>query len=1239
MEPDENPSSARASATTVSTPGSTGTHWTGPNDYLLAQAMRVNFVTAKRIRFEKNAENLAVQLQRFVHHEGSRPPNRKILFHLRLLTFYPPVVDIVPELLLLIESENVHVCRLAHYHLRQAAPHLSNGELHRDIYEALEREIVRPSPARRTAATKTLTKVLRHVDVARGTEFVANVFNTIGGARVEDPNKTVSRRVAGMNIPGTNVSKNRSNGILPSSKPVNATTVEEADKRDKRAIVEVDDGAGGVMSSFAEKVPVLKSKRGKVLVGHAVFAGLRRINRIAKDHARVDAYFFDSGFLSVNPSTVRHCIALLEIRSIVSPGPVSRYLVQRLPHKNPPQNKRLHLQDLGARVYFARLLGALAEDPDLTVFVHENAAPQVHYKTGPTLQEALGEPTLKQKATGLFKFLFHKDRATEIKGAVVNTKNAVVGQGRPPRLRRNDPLGVEFAEALVNLLKNASNRVLIEALRGLANRKWTTWFEAPVPQGALYNSPELDATSGVVGPDDSLDEEDDVDDIEKASDDPDELGAYDDDIGDEHEASNAPKRKSEAAQQEPDKDLGELAAEKQTWFSRLKSDRKQRRAERIDVETPFYLRKLGHGVVPALEVVLRRIYAAMLHDEPIRRFAAADATVALARAKIYGHVEEDHIQLRRAQNAYSGFAGSSTLSASREVAVGGQSGGTVALSGTAFDDEKHPLNSLVRPLTEIMAEDPNQYVRGRAAVALAFVLGAGAGRNKAASSASFQQQNTDDDDLDKNALMVRYFGAFVRNPDAGRGVGLRLVSDLVDYLVYEVLDAAPDLAPSAVQLVELWATRHPTIGVCGRLGAIWEKVLSMGLGAVVGTSIFRAVQSAPELERVASAAAAFLRRRTLDLAVLTVGASQLAGLAVPEPLPRAIGVEMEKYFSLLWHCALLGPSAECRVHAVEALAAAAVLAGDPFRVCVYERLVELVRVRGLGLKAAADAALGCLDMLYSARERFSEARAANNVPRDGSCVAKKWLTIVWQLAAEAASAAQILLGAPPPPGWQPLGPGGSADLANAERVLGSVSDRRKPKADASDSAPIVNAAPVDISLLRIEDSGDWQKQRVQTSKPLALGYTAHGFNDAICDEEAEESRPGRWRDNRYDEDDRYDSGSGPSRARYRERSRSYSRSRSRSRSRSDVEVAVHEDVESKRLRDEQIARDHELAMEMHNSETARRDTMPGSETLRAAAANAPVVAGRLLQGLQKGIRTGSKAASKAVKNMQDGNKR
>jgi len=221
--------------------------------------------------------------------------------HLRLLTFYPPVEDIIPELITLLESENVHVCRLAHYHLRAAAHLLGSGEHQRDVFETLEREIIRPSPARRAAATKTLAKVVRVLDVPRSVEFVTNVFNTIGGARVEDPNKAVQRRIVGVGIPGTDLSKKVPktkkfagvHALLTAQKVVDATTTEEAQNRDKHKSRDgEDDGAGGTIGTFAEAAVDVKSKRGKVLVGHAVFAALRRINRVSNTAAKIEAFFF-----------------------------------------------------------------------------------------------------------------------------------------------------------------------------------------------------------------------------------------------------------------------------------------------------------------------------------------------------------------------------------------------------------------------------------------------------------------------------------------------------------------------------------------------------------------------------------------------------------------------------------------------------------------------------------------------------------------------------------------------------------------------------------------------------------------------------------------------------------------------------------------------------------------------------------------------------------------------------------
>lgn len=1065
-------------------PGNTGTHWTGPNEYLLAQLTRANYITARRHPFAATSDAFCAALQRLVHYEGNRPPNRKILLHLRLLTYYPPNPSILSELFTLLESENVHVCRLAHYHVRQNAP-IRDPQLYRDLVEALEREVLRPSPARRAAATKTLAKVFLSSDVSRASDFVMDVFNCIGGARVKAPDQPAPRKIAGIEVPGTDKNKKKNDKRakgqsgtsflsknVVASESYDATPGQREQEEKERRRQEIDDGTGGVMQSVRGNAEFIKSKFGKMLVGHTVFAAMRRINRVATHKAKVESYLFDSGFMSIVPSTVRHCIALLELRSTVSPGPVSRFLAPRLPHKNPPASKRLHLEELGARVYFARLLSALAEDPNLSAFIPDEAPKQAkrdaNSNNPTTIKTALAASTYKEKASNLFKFLFNKERVSQVVGAVKSTTSTAISGTRAPRLKRDDPLGVEFAEALVNLLKNASNRVLIEALRGLSRRRWTTWFEAPIPQGALYNSPELQDAEAYGGTADAwgLNEDGDDDDDE---DNENELGAYEDDVvGDDPEGSKGSLR---SAAEVPDPALDDLniAGEKETWFSRLKLQRKERRDARINEHTPFYLRKVGQGMVPALEVILRRISGALLHDEPVRRFSATDAIIVLARAKIYGHTSEDHQRLRKAQSSVqSAIQGSS----SRALVTVQSAGPLITAGGSAFSEEKHPFQALVRPLAELVEEDPNQFVRGRAAVALLFVLTSGAGRDVAYDSdvSVSEEALARNSKLQKVPLLLRYFRSFVTHETAGSGIGLRLLSEVIDYLVYEVLDVAPELAPSAVEMAELWAMTHPTVGVCGRLGALWEKVLSLGQGDVVGRSIFRAVACKPREERVASAAIIFLRRRTLDLAIITVGSSQVPGIALPEPLPRAVGVEMERYFSLLWHAALLGPSAECRTFAVEALGGAAALAGEPFRCCAYERLVELVRMRGFGLKIPAEQVLNSLDVLYFSRERFSEARAKNRIARDGSNKSKKWLELVWRLAAESASAAQILLGVPPPTGWQPLGPSAATDLANAEGRFGDVRDRQD-NMKLKDTSVALSSAPDEAPLLAIEPDG------------------------------------------------------------------------------------------------------------------------------------------------------------------------
>lgn len=1154
-------------------PGDTGTHWTRPNKYLLEAARRANVVISRRHPLEENGESLAVALQRYVHFEGNRPPVRQILLHLRLLALYPPIPDVLPDLVLLLEFESVHICRLAHYHVRAAAPIVDAG-LYRELMDALTREVGRASPARRAAATKTMAKVFVPKDVDRAIDFVTDVFNRIGGARVIEPTASVQRRkVAGVVIPGTDVSgkegvdeKNKATAKTKKDKNSSESSGIGARLKARPAVlgggsalrsgVEVapdvddgvlvaggsgssnpnlsaymdDDGAGGAMSPNSRAMAgYIKTRFGKMLVGHAVLAALRRINRVASEKCTVEAFFFDSGLMSIVPSTVRHTVALLEIRSVQSPVQVSKYIAPRLPHRNPPANKKLVLEDLGAKIYFARMLGALAEDPNLIAHIPDTAPQQARNandrrrgrsagpKTGlgsssaaEARAQALAGENVKEKAGSLFKFLFHRDRVSEISSSVKSSSSAIVaataGSRSSAPQKVEDPRGVEFAEALVNLLKNASNRVLLEALRGLSHRRWTTWFEAPIPQSSLYNSPELVDPNAVEGNEGRWGIEDDLDDDDGDEED-DRDGAFEDDIADEAEAEAAANAAAAAsgsggvaaaasgklAKEALDPDLvdTDTGGEKKTWLSGTKLKRKERRDARFDSKTPFYLRRVGAGMVPALEVILRRVFHAMLHDESIRRFAAVDAVIVLARAKLYGHSLTDQQRLQKAKQA---TAQPRNVFISRAV----PSSSTALIvqdSGTDSGDD-HPFEPLVATLKELMDEDPNRYVRGRAAIALAFVLASGAGRKHLEVQSG--SRDVDEDDTITSAIMVRYFRSFVVREGAGRGTGLRLVSELIDYLVYELLDLAPELSPSAVELAELWAVTHPTIGVCGRLGALWEKVLSLGAGQVVGASIFRAMAVQPHAERVASAAAAFLRRRTLDLAVLTVGTTHLAGSGVPEPLPRAISMEMEKYFSLLWHSALLGPSAECRTLSIEALGGAAALAGDPLRVSTYERLVELVRVRGLGLKIAAENVMDALDVLYFCRERFSEARYENQIARDGSNRSTAWLQIVWRLSAESSSAAQVLLGAPPPTGWQPLGPGGAADVSNAEAKFGDVRDRQAAE-KLKDASVARQAAPSETPVLAIEDlavpadSTDGSSGAKVGSASSVFAYAPKGF--------------------------------------------------------------------------------------------------------------------------------------------------
>lgn len=1033
-------------------PGNTGTHTPAANTYLLSQLKRANYITTRLDLFTETPDLHATDLQRLVHFEGKTPPNRKILFRLRLLTYYPPVSNILPELITLLEYKNVHVCRLAHYHIRQLVP-IRDPALYRQLADALERELYSVSPARRACAAKTFAKVFHPSEVSSAGEVLTNAFNLIGGARVQPPIVQINETSKQVKEKPHERVVDRAKAVFAQQKIVrgvvydpntgnpNTTAGSSSQKKSSaKKSSRNDDGAGGTIHATPTESRYVRSRAGKLVVVHATIAGLRRVNRRATGSARVDSYIFDSGLASVAQGAVRHTIALLEWRCSVAPTSVARFLHNRLPHRNPPESLSLKLEDLGAKIYFARILSALAEDPNLSAHIPDEAPKQAKRENDAnkmTLQKALEGDNYRVKVTNLFKFIFNRDRINDMSVAVDKKATALVKtSGKGLRLPRDDPMGVDFAEALINLVKNTSIRVLVEALRGLSRRRWTTWFETPVPASALHNAPELQHGNGQGADDDLWGDDGDATEGQDEDDDGEELGAYENDLLGEGDEKSSQDGKHEARQSETELAVKE---QKETWFTRLSARREERRTARIGSETPYYLKKLENGMVPALEVVLRRVNAELLEDEPIRRFAAVDAIIVLSRARIYGHTASDHNLLRSAQaNAQQIRLGSSSKLITTEMLAGGQQA-----TGHDFQEAHHPFQALIRPLTEIVDEDPNPYVRGRAAIALLFVVTSGAGRVETdpQSIGSYDETVERFPERSSSPTLLRYFRNYVSRPWMGSGIGLWLMSDLVDYLTYEVLDVAPDLSPSAIVMVEEWAVHHPTVGVCGRLGAVWEKTLSLGFGAAVGESLLRAIAMGPRQERIAAAATIFLRRRTLDVAILSVGSSAVPGTVVPEPLPRTVGVEMEKYFSALWHTALLGPSAECRSFAVESLGGAAVLAGDPFRVCVYERLVELVGMGGLGVRLVAERVLSYLDTLYACREQLSERRAQQGIMRNGRETGRAWLEFVWEMRCTAWAAARVALGVDPPPGWLPLGPGAAPDVANAESVFLKVSSQ------------------------------------------------------------------------------------------------------------------------------------------------------------------------------------------------------
>jgi len=404
----------------------------------------------------------------------------------------------------------------------------------------------------------------------------------------------------------------------------------------------------------------------------------------------------------------------------------------------------------------------------------------------------------------------------------------------------------------------------------------------------------------------------------------------------------------------------------------------------------------------------------MLNEESVRRFAAVDALIALARARIYGHSQEEMEKLRQAKQGYFTQAKKTDITSSMDDEEGTQD----------------PVEVLVNPVKDVMEGDASLHVRSRAAVALLFLIAAGAGRKS--------------EDTPKT-MLLRHFRSFVEHQAYGSGVGFDLIGRFFDGMLYEIIGLDRSLVVPAMYLAQHWAMVHATPGPTARLLEVWEHVLrdaSHEAGAAVGESMIECLSVGPQRERIAQSAAAFLRRRALDICVISVDAKMDPGRGgIPEPLPHQVAVEMEKYCAALWHVTLTGPSAETRHLAVDALGGIAVLAGHPFRVEIYERLCELVKARGLGLRIVAEKTLDNIDTLFYCRERFEEAREKFQRLERNARTWENWMTGIWKLAAEASSAAQILLGTTPPQGWQPLGPYAQRDVMEAEERLGDYRRR------------------------------------------------------------------------------------------------------------------------------------------------------------------------------------------------------
>jgi len=1032
----------------------------GPNRYLLARLG--TSVKSSAGALTREAGSLVADLQRNVHdviaERGAAgaaavsaaisavSARRTVQATLRALCLYPVNTDLVPEWLLVIDSTpgifDDSSVRLAHYFLRESVPFPE--EHYTSALEKLETQLLSSSPARRSAAAKTMARICRarNEDSAqRASDFLAQFFDTIGGVRF----KTKQEKAQDAKDKRRDAKTRRRNG--------DAAPPPEAEEH----IPVVDDGAGGTISTAAQEAQKIKSKFGKQVAVHSVMAAMRRVS--SKNNVSafpIEKYFLDSGLASITPSTVRHTMAILLHRLRGSPQSVAEYLLPRLAHKNPPPPFRLVLEDLGAKVYFARILSSLAQDPNL------GRSPAT-VTEGATIANTM--PTRRDRGAGVFQFLFNSITDTVSKG--VSTVTGV--NARLPG--RNDPLGVEFAEALVSLLKNPSNRVLIEVLRGLARRKWATWTEVPIPTQALFGSPELEDKSSTAENENALDgfgeddfeEEGELEDTEN-----DQEGTSEKNIETEKRNSKfggaEVSLEDDVALDAPEGGWNSVALNKGA-FQRMKENRRLKREMDFDQKTPFYMRKVGAGSVTALEVIMRRIYASMLNDEAVRRFAAVDAVIALARAFIYGHSQEEMDELRKRRTAHFALRERKDESTPSTVAV---------------EDDGHPLASLIVPLKELMEQDPSIHVRSRAALAALFIVGSGVDK-----WTGVQEDGT------AQLPLLKLFGPYFGSKDCGEGIGLASAMRFIDALLFEILQIVPDLSRSTLELVEHWAMKQKSAVPAGRLLEVWEIVMRRGSaeeGCAVGDSICRCLNVGPSMERVACAAAIFLRRRALDVAVLTCDSAEQMRRRVPEPLPQHIGRELEKYCSALWHCVLLGPSAECSSLCVEALGGVAALAGDPFRIEIYERICELVKARGLGLRIVSERVLDCLDSLYACREKFAEAKERMYTLGGSSAVRENWVSGVWALAAQASSAAQILLGVSPPPLWLPLGPDAQRDVEAAEQRFGDYRTRGIKSTEAAPS--LTRSTPLPVATTSLPSASSVSKKHVGL-----IGSNADETND------------------------------------------------------------------------------------------------------------------------------------------------